>query len=87
MIKGNKQIVEIACGECMFGLPGDDCDLAVRIDGRAYFVQGTHIDDHGDAHAGDGFCNAIRQAEVKGELIGEVFNVTDFRLIPQKPEE
>jgi hypothetical protein len=49
--------VEAACGECRFGLPGSGCDLAVRIDGVAYFVDGTGIDDHGDAHAQDGFCN------------------------------
>ena len=26
------------------------CDLAVRIDGKSYFVEGTKIDEHGDAH-------------------------------------
>ena len=57
--------VEAACGECQFGLPGSGCDLAVRIDGVAYFVDGTSIDDHGDAHAQDGFCNAIRFADVE----------------------
>ena len=31
------------------------CDLAIRIDGKSYFVEGTKIDDHGDAHANDGF--------------------------------
>ncbi|RYF83189.1 MAG: hypothetical protein EOO03_15575, partial [Chitinophagaceae bacterium] len=54
------QTVEAACGQCMFKLKGDDCDLAVRINGKAYFVNGTKIDDHGDAHADDGFCNRIR---------------------------
>ncbi len=83
MVNSNdKQIVEVACGECMFDLPGDGCDLAVRIDGKAHFVEGTSIDDHGDAHAGDGFCNAIRKAEVKGELIDDVFHVTELKLLP-----
>jgi hypothetical protein len=36
-------------------LKGYACDLAVRIDGKPYFVDGTSIDSHGDAHAEDGF--------------------------------
>jgi hypothetical protein len=30
-----------------------DCELAVRIDGKPYFVDGTSLDSHGDAHAND----------------------------------
>ena len=54
------QVVEAACGQCLFGLTGDGCDLAIRVDGQAYFVDGTNIDEHGDAHAEDGFlqCNS-----------------------------
>lgn len=79
----NKKImvVEAACGECQFKLKGDDCDLAVRIDGKAYFVDGTNIDSHGDAHAKDGFCNSVRKAEVQGELVNNRFKVTYFRLL------
>lgn len=75
-------IVEAACGECLFGLKGDDCDLAVRIGGRAYFVVGTHIDQHGDAHAADGFCKAIRCARVTGEVKRGRFVATSFELLP-----
>ena len=75
------QIVEASCGECQFKLPGKSCDLAVRIDGKAYFVDGTSIDDHGDAHAKDGFCEAIRKAEVQGEIVDNRFKATWFRLI------
>ncbi len=75
------QLVETACGECQFGLPGKSCDLAVRIDGKAYFVSGTKIDDHGDAHAKDGFCNAIRNAEVQGEIKDNKFVATYFSLV------
>ena len=32
-------------------MPGNGCDLAVRIDGQVYYVDGSSIDDHGDAHA------------------------------------
>jgi hypothetical protein len=75
------QVVEAACGECQFKLKGDDCDLAVRIDGKAYFVDGTTIDAHGDAHAKDGFCNAVRKAEVQGELVNNRFKVNYFKLL------
>ena len=74
--------VEASCGQCNFGLtepPG--CDLAVRISGAAYFVDGSHIDDHGDAHAERGMCNAIRRAEVRGEVIKGRFVATHFTLI------
>jgi polyhydroxybutyrate depolymerase len=75
------QVVETACGECQFGLAGHSCDLAVRINGKSYFVDGTDIDSHGDAHAKDGFCNAVRKAEVQGEIKGELFVVTYFKLL------
>jgi len=75
------QIVEAACGQCQFALPGQDCDLAVRINGKAYYVDGTHIDSHGDAHAKDGFCNAIRKAEVQGEIVDNRFKAIYFKLI------
>jgi hypothetical protein len=42
-------IVEASCGQCQFGMKGYACDLAVRIDGKPYFVDGTSIDSHGDA--------------------------------------
>lgn len=75
------QIVEAACGECQFGLEGKSCDLAVRIDGKFYFVDGTDIDSHGDAHAKDGFCKMIRTAEVQGEIVGGRFKASYFKLV------
>ncbi len=82
------QIVETACGECQFKLAGESCDLAVRIDGKSYFVDGTDIDSHGDAHAKDGFCKAVRKAEVQGEIVNDRFKVTYFKLLksPEKKE-
>ncbi|WP_316752429.1 DUF6370 family protein [Pedobacter gandavensis] len=74
-------VVETACGECKFGLPGKECDLAVRIDGHAYFVDGSDIDDHGDAHAKDGFCNKIRKAEVTGKVENGRFKASTFKLL------
>lgn len=75
-------VVEAACGECMFGLEGEGCDLAVRIDGHAYFVDGTKIDEHGDAHAEDGFCSLVRKAKVKGEIKDGRFVAESFELLP-----
>ena len=75
-------IVEAACGECKLGLKGESCDLAVRINGRSYFVDGTNIDSHGDAHAKDGFCKAIRMAKVQGEIVNDRFKASYFQLIP-----
>lgn len=75
------QVVETACGECQFHLPGTSCDLAVRINGKAYFVDGTNIDAHGDAHAKDGFCNSIRKAEVQGVVVNNRFVATYLKLI------
>lgn len=80
-------MVETACGECRLGLKGKSCDLAVRINGKAYFVDGTNIDDHGDAHADDGFCNAIRKAEVQGEIVNGRFKATYFKLIKTTPKK
>ena len=76
------QIVEASCGQCRFGMEGKSCDLAVRIDGKPYFVEGTSIDAHGDAHAKDGFCASIRKAEVIGTLKNNKFVVTYFKLLP-----
>ncbi|MBC8984204.1 hypothetical protein H9X96_00270 [Pedobacter sp. N36a] len=76
-------VVETACGECKFDLKGKECDLAVRIDGQAYFVDGSDIDDHGDAHAKDGFCNAIRKAEVTGKVVNGRFKSTSFKLLKE----
>ena len=85
--KIEKKQVEIACGECMFKMPGKGCDLAVRIDGTPYFVDGRKIDDFGDAHADDGFCNAIRKATVTGEIVGGRFKAKSVQLVEAKKTE
>src|SRR5215510_13768700 len=74
-------IVEASCGECQFGMKGKGCDLAIRIDGKSYFVEGADIDAYGDAHAHDGFCEAIRKAEVQGKIVGKKFKATYFKLL------
>jgi hypothetical protein len=74
--------LEVACGMCQFEMKGKDCALAVRLHDKSYYVEGTHIDAHGDAHAKDGFCNMMRKAEVQGALVGDKYKVTYFRLLP-----
>ena len=55
----------------------------MRIDGKSYFVDGSDIDSHGDAHATDGFCNKVRKAQVQGEVVNDRFKATYFHLIPE----
>lgn len=77
------QTVESACGQCQFGMKDKKgCDLAVRIDNKTYFVDGTSMNDHGDAHAKDGMCSAVRKAEVTGEVKENRFVATSFKLLP-----
>jgi len=77
-----KQITELSCGQCQFGLTSQDgCDLAVRFDDKAYFVDGANIDDFGDAHdENTGFCEVIRTAEVSGEILNDRFKVNTIAL-------
>ena len=71
---------EASCGICMFDMEGKQCELAVKIKDSKYYVEGTGIDDHGDAHSNIGFCNAIREAEVQGKVIDNKFHVSYFKL-------
>jgi hypothetical protein len=77
------QVAEIACGECQFEMKGFSCDLAVRIDGNSYFVDGFTVDDFGDAHAADGLCNAVKQARVAGRIEGGRFIATAIEVLPE----
>lgn len=80
------QIVEVSCGKCKLGLPGKTCDMAVRIDGKAYYADGAHIDSFGDAHAHDGMCNAIRKAEVQGAVVDGRFKISYIKILPLEKE-
>ena len=80
------QVAEASCGQCNFGMKSKSgCDLAIKIDGKPYFVDGTKLDDHGDAHAHDGFCSVVRKAEVSGEIVGDRYKATTFKLLPLGP--
>ena len=75
------QVVEVACGQCQFEMEGDGCDLAIRHEGQCYFVEGSTIDDHGDAHAEDGLCNCVRSGTVTGKVVGGRFVAEQIELI------
>ena len=80
-------VLDVSCGQCQFGMEGSGCDLAVKINGNNYWVVGAKIDDHGDAHAEDGFCNAIRKAKVSGTIKGDKFIVESLVLIEDDDKE
>ena len=66
-------IVDASCARCQFNKADDECLLAVEINAEMYYVDGTTIDDHGDAHGSDGFCNVIRKAHVECVVDGNKF--------------
>jgi len=86
--KSSEPVVEtdsakVGCATCVFHMKGvEGCKLAVEIDGRHYLVQGSGIDDHGDAHAPNGLCNAARRATVKGKVSGDRFVAEELRVLP-----
>ena len=73
-------LVLASCGMCNFGMNNQKCSLAIKINEKAYNVEGTNIDDHGDSHAKDGFCNAIRVAKVSGKIKNDSFFTDNFAL-------
>lgn len=78
-----KQVAEVSCGQCQFELDSEaGCSLAVRLEDKAYFVEGFKIDDFGDAHdENTGFCNVIRKAEVTGKVIDDKFIASSIKLV------
>ena len=73
-------LVLASCGMCNFGTKEKTCSLSIQINEKAYTVKGTHIDDHGDSHAKDGFRNAVRVAKVSGKVKKNNFIAETFLL-------
>ena len=74
--------VHASCGMCNFGVKtSKSCDLSIKIGENVYGVRGTGIEDHGDSHAENGFCNAIRTASVSGYITGDYFISKSFELL------
>ena len=76
--------VDMACGQCQFHMAGKGCTLAVKIKGKTYFVEGAKIDDFGDAHAADGFCETTRKGEAQGKIVDNKFVATYMKLLEVK---
>ncbi|WP_435260689.1 DUF6370 family protein [Tenacibaculum sp. nBUS_03] len=82
--KQEKEILaEASCGQCKFELKSQKgCDLAIKIDDKAYFVEGANIDDFGDAHdKKTGFCNVVREVKVTGKLKNDKFIASFFEIV------
>jgi len=76
-----KGLALASCGMCNFGMINEkDCSLAIKINENVYSVKGTNIDDHGNSHAKDGFCNAVRVAEIEGNIRNGKFESENFVL-------
>lgn len=75
-------IYDVSCGQCNYNMTGDVCELAIKINGHFYYVEGTRLHDHGDAHAEDGLCTVERKANVHGQLKKGVFVAESFELLP-----
>ena len=79
-------VVKATCGMCNFDMEGG-CQLAVKIDGEHYFVDGTTLKSHGDPHSEHGMCNTVREAEVSGEIVDGRFKAETFVLLPYEADE
>jgi hypothetical protein len=78
-----ERVVEAGCGQCLFDLKGTaGCNLAVRTEGQAFFVDGFKMADFGDPHAKGGMCEAIRQAKVTGTIENGRFAATTMEVLP-----
>ena len=81
-------IVDASCAKCQFDKKSDkDCLLAVEIHSEIYYVEGTTIDDYGDAHARDGFCNVVRKAHIEGVIDDSRFYLDKFRLLKYREKK
>lgn len=78
------RIVKTTCGKCNFEMTSDECELAIELNGKYYFIEGSSIDEHGDAHNATGLCSIIRDAKVLGKVKHGVFVTEKFELIDIK---
>ncbi|MEJ6777684.1 MAG: DUF6370 family protein [Crocinitomicaceae bacterium] len=78
------RIAKASCGKCNFEMTSDECELAIELNGKYYFVEGSSIDEHGDVHNAAGLCSKIRDAKVLGKVKHGVFVAEKFELIDIK---
>ena len=58
---------------CNFMNGQNNCSLAIKVGRDVLSVEGIGIDEHGDSHAKDGYCNVIKKAYVEGSVRGNKF--------------
>lgn len=75
-------VVETSCGECNFRLRGEGCDVAVRLPEGSFYVDGVGISEYGHPHDANGFCVAVRKAEVQGKVVDGRYKASYFKLLP-----
>ena len=74
-------LVQASCGMCNFSMKSQkECNLAIQIGEKSYLVQGTKMKELGDPHAKDGMCNAVRVANVVGNVKDDIFLADSFEL-------
>lgn len=80
--------IEAGCAMCIYQMPGiEECVLAVDWNDRHYLVDGSGIDDHGDAHAADGLCLVARPGTMRVRTVaGDRVEVAAMQLAPQTEE-
>ncbi|MBK8914470.1 MAG: hypothetical protein IPM64_07680 [Phycisphaerales bacterium] len=70
------QTVDAACGVCIYKMPGmSGCPLAIKIDGKAYLVEGAKWPNHD-------YCDRDCKAVVSGRIEGGKFIATKFAAKP-----
>ncbi|MBI89882.1 MAG: hypothetical protein CMG60_07330 [Candidatus Marinimicrobia bacterium] len=71
-LRGN---VLISCGMCNFMSQDNDCSLAIKVGKNVISVVDIGIDEHGDSHANDGYCNVIKKVYIEGVINYNKINV------------
>ncbi len=74
--------VEVGCASCIYEMEGvEDCELAARIDGKAYLVELEGFDAHSA-----GLCAGTKTAVVTGAIEGDRFHATSLELAEDEGE-
>jgi hypothetical protein len=73
---------QVACGTCKFDMNGSGCDAAIKVDGKAYWLDGMEVQGHHDMHKPGGICLTVRTADVKGTITGDRLTATQLALQP-----
>lgn len=71
-----EETTEVGCGMCMYSMEGvESCELAAKVDGKAYLVTGVDFDTHGS-----GLCNGTSNAKITGSVYEDGVTATKVEL-------